>query len=552
MSDENNKRYIGEVFIDGKSDRLLQEFLTNLFNSYNGPGKGFNADMLDNWHLEQILDHIDERVNTKLGSITIGQTTFTREDFSKYLQLNDIIYDIDWIPWAQPIIDKDGHYGCEDSSLLNGENYLASDIIIDLYRYLNSIKADQEDFIELKDNYEETADDYQSFKENFDGLIREVEIVDKNGNTTTRKFFNAQLINGYRIIPITQTDYDALDDKMKHFWRHIYIIVDEVPDDYMDPISYELLSNVEIVFNPQTQYIEYYDGISGDPIQLISLQDLLSGADLSSKIRDFIENTNDIVINSTSLKESLKQFVVNSDEADEFPFLTNTALNGLVDEIKSDYGTINTTKTNLLETKDITHAFDNKFNDINNQFSSVSNDITRLNNELRAYMGSTFLTATQVGEIFDSLNNKLTSLQTKVNQVNNKVDKRYYQKFLNLGGPYFGNSYTSSNRNGVSFTIRDNIGIFVFNNPVLKCLTDGWCDICATNKGLYEVESLDQNYYSNLVTNVGVLTRARVTSDGRPQVYVEKDWINKSVGFGWGQITFPASTDRTEPNVNRI
>ena len=58
MSDENNRRYVGEVFIDGKSDRLLQEFLTNLFNSYNGPGKGFNADMIDDWHLEDMFDRV--------------------------------------------------------------------------------------------------------------------------------------------------------------------------------------------------------------------------------------------------------------------------------------------------------------------------------------------------------------------------------------------------------------------------------------------------------------------------------------------------------------
>ena len=56
---EYNDRYIGEVFIDGKSNKLLQEFLTELFNSYNGPGKGFNADMVDDWHLDDIITYVD-------------------------------------------------------------------------------------------------------------------------------------------------------------------------------------------------------------------------------------------------------------------------------------------------------------------------------------------------------------------------------------------------------------------------------------------------------------------------------------------------------------
>ena len=65
MTDENNKRYIGEVFIDGKSDKLLQEFLTNLFNSYMGHGKGFDADTLDGCHRKDITDYVKDETRNK-------------------------------------------------------------------------------------------------------------------------------------------------------------------------------------------------------------------------------------------------------------------------------------------------------------------------------------------------------------------------------------------------------------------------------------------------------------------------------------------------------
>ena len=154
--------------------------------------------------------------------------------------------------------------------------------------------------------YDELREEFDEFVEPFKDIFKEVEITDLEGNTKIVKMIDAQLINGFRIIPITQAAYDALPTKEKTYWRNIYIIVDEVPDDYVNPISFELFKDVKLVYNPDTQYLDYYDGISSKPRPLISMVDLVNSIDFTQQFRDFLENTSDFEINPTSLKNSIK------------------------------------------------------------------------------------------------------------------------------------------------------------------------------------------------------------------------------------------------------
>jgi len=443
MSNENNRRYIGEVFIDGKSDKLLQEFLTNLFNSYNGPGKGFNADMVDDWHLQDIVDYVDDQVATKLDSIQIGQTVFTIYDNSKFLQLTDIIYsNIEDMPWADLMKKNPSQWDNRiDSTLFDDdEYYLASDIIIDLYYFLDKNKVSQEDFNELVDDFNEvktdyyaTKEDYKDFKKAFDGILRDVEIIDEDGEKKIIKFLDAQMVNGFRIIPITQVNYDRLPEEARTYWRNIYIIMDNVPNDYIDPISYKLFQEVKIVYNRETGYLEYYDGISVAPKQLMSLKDLLDGADFSTIINNHLEETTNITYNPVSLKESLKELVINNADLPDLPFITKTEGAILASNITTSQGTITSQKNDKnFTTFDISKAFDTKFNEVNNNMTTLRNLIDSKDTDLRSYVSSNFATKNSLSGATDSLTSQLTTINNRLTTRLNTLEEKFYKSSLRI------------------------------------------------------------------------------------------------------------------------
>ena len=555
MSDENNKRYIGEVFIDGKSNKLLQEFLTNLFNSYNGKDKGFNADMVDDWHLKDITDYVDEQVATKLDKITIGQTTFTVYDSSKFLQLTDIIYStLEDMPWTQEMKEDAEKFGRTESSLYDEDGYyFASDIIIDLYYYLDKTKASQKDFNDLKTKYvilrrdhDELQEDFEEFKEPFEDIIRDVEITDENGNKTTIKMLDAQMINGFRIIPITQAKYDALHPDEKFYWRNIYIIVDNVPEDYVNPISYKLFESVRLVYNPETKYLEYYDGLSREPRQLISLEDIFRNMDLSEQINNYMTTTTEVIYNPIALRESIKEVVWTKDELDDLPFLTKDEAKVLTSNITTDYGTITSARntTDNFTTFNITHAFDTKFN-------ALASNISNVETTLRQFIGSEYPTKTYVDTQLRNINSNINTVN---NRINTKVSHSYGQYFL----PFFNGQriQASDNTYGLSITVIDNVAILNFNNPVVKFeqwqIDQGgqWQNIYyqgampkpLVGTGDSEDPPWPQNYYANTSAMAGewaIICRVRVTKTGHIQVFVEDKLIGKTLPIGWGQLVIP-------------
>lgn len=566
MSDENNKRYIGEVFIDGKSDRLLQEFLTQLFNSYNGPGKGFNADMVDDWHLIDIIQYVDEGLETKLDTITIGNTVFTVYDSSKFLQLTDVIYnefkDPNEAPWAQLLIDDGKNDGIrfnrgESTFYGDDEDYLASDIILDIYAVLDNMKVDVNTFAELEEFCQELCKRFRQLRKEFDDfvgpfadIIKEVEITDLDGNTKIIRMIDAQLINGFRIIPITQAGYDALPTKEKEYWRNIYIIVDEVPEDYVNPISFELFKDVKLVYNQETQYLDYYDGISEKPRPLISMVDLLKGIDFTSQFYEFLENNSDYTINPEALKESIKGIVLKESDFADLPFLTKKEAKVLASSITSDKGTITSSvNSNNFTTFNISKAFDTKFTEITNKINSIQTT-------MREYMGSTYYAKSYIDGKFEDIRSQLATLSRRIDTKLTKRESHYWVDFY-LGDGKF---YSSNNRYGISLTIRDNVGIITFNNPVFHWKNavdaiappgqDGkWWNVLRDKDNYHTAlpfvggmtgEEWPQNFYANTSSNHGGIGRFRVTTSGQLQIFVEKEWTKQDEhGMGWGQLTIP-------------
>lgn len=458
MSDENNKRYIGEVFIDGKSDKLLQEFLTNLFNSYMHHGNGFDADMVDGWHLDDFIEYIHKQTDDKLSYIKIGETTFNINNLEQFLNLSDVIYNefqsTENAPWAQALLDDKNKSRPEinrlDSSFY-GDMYSAQDIILDIYAVLDHKKIDAETFYilqkevnVLKEAHQNLKDAFETFIQPFENIIRDVEIteIDDQGVEHTKivKMFDAQLVNGFRIIPITQEDYNDLPLREKSYWRNIYIIVDEVSENYIDPISYNLFKDVKLVYNHETQYLDYYDGISDKPRPLISLVDLLAGVDFSEQISDFVSNNPDYTINTFALKNSLKEMVINQNEYTDMPFLLKDESRILISNITSNQGTISsTTNDKNFMTFDISNAFDTKFSSLQQsletQIGVISGDLS----DFKSVVGSNYV-KTQVyttdkqsleGSIA-TINQNLSNEISNLKQENKVLKEKIYKNSLKI------------------------------------------------------------------------------------------------------------------------
>lgn len=426
---ENNERYIGEVFIDGKSNKLLQEFLTNLFNSYNGPGKGFNADMVDDWHLDDIIQYVDDGLATKMDYIKIGNTIFNKANPESYITLLDIIYDdFESMPWVMKIRYDPDKYDRYDSTALDESGYLAADIIKDIYAVLDTDKVDLSEFEELYALHEQLRQDHDAlryefdkFRQRFQNVFRKIKIIDENGNEVEECLLNADMVNGFRFIPITQAAYNALTVQEKEFWRNIYIIVDEPIEDYEDPISFRIFQRMRFVYNEQTQYIDYYDGISSEPKPLISLVDLLKGANLKQQIKQYIEEASDIIYNPIALRESLKEVVISeTTDAPDLPFLTKESAKVLASSITSTQGTITSAINNKnFTTFDISKAFDTKFNAIDSRISTAIRDlndsISGTANEIRDYVASNYTPSLQFGKVTGDLAGEINDLRNKTN-----------------------------------------------------------------------------------------------------------------------------------------
>lgn len=463
MSNENNKRYVGEVYIDGKSDKLLQRFLTNLFESYNGENKGFIADMLDNWHLQDILEYVNMQDATKLDTITIGGTTFTVLNPSQFLQASDVIYNNfkesdTQVPWISFLKSKYAIEGNEDleerkdsTGVSDDDDYLLYDILLDIYYVLDFKKVDKTIFDALQAAHEELEArhdtlrlEFEDFRDKFAGVLQEIEIVDENGNTRTSTFLNAQLINGFQIIPITQAKYDALPNKTKNFWRYIYIIRDNIPEDYDPPIQFDLLKHISFEFNQDKQCIYYHNGISDEPIFLCSLEDLLKGADFDHIMYEYITENDNIIYNATALKNSLKALVLSSNEFDDYPFVTRTEGHTLVSDIESDSGTItNEQNDSGFQTYDITHAFDNIFGNLGNKsiatqlsetntaltngLNTLRTDFTTADNTLKTTILSTvqsnYMLATDINSLVTNTKNTLTtSFNNAISELSSEIE----------------------------------------------------------------------------------------------------------------------------------
>lgn len=500
---EYNDRYIGEVFIDGKSNKLLQEFLTELFNSYNGPGKGFNADMIDDWHLDDIITYVDNGLSDKLSYIRIGNTLFNYISPESFITMLDVIYDgfiqeEQLAPWVEKIrMDEPGSdgtlkYNRLDSTCLDDAYYLSSDIVYDIYTVLDVDKADLADLNErwqqvtqLRDDHDALQEDYNKFKEQFTDVFKKIRIVDNQGNNIDTYFLDAQMVNGFRFIPITQARYDELPEATKNFWRNIYIISDDIPDDYIDPIQMEVFKHVQIIYNRSTQWLEYFDGLQEEPIPILSLQDLWSNANMDNTVKIVLQDDSTLIINSEALGESLKYVHIPEDEAEDYPFLTRSEATVLASEITSSYGQVTSEELGNFTKFDISNAFNNRFTSLQNSINQLDNkidvDVNNKIDNLSNSIANTYVTKTTYNSNKSTTDSNINSLRSSVNSVQSTLnavkkdyerESRHHNAFKILIGRWVNENggdgeYSSRLDVGSSSSVGNN-GIyirFLYNNP---------------------------------------------------------------------------------------
>lgn len=576
----DNKRYVGDVFIDGKTDKLLQEFLTNLFEQYNGEGKGFNADMLDGHHYSEIEEELNRLDAEKLSTITIGSTVFNSNQSTNYLHFSDVLYD-DYtaLPWKDTI----------------PLNYDISQTLMDLYTFVmteitNSAntKVDKEQVnpndtsesprmkVLSDNNFSDT--DKNNLNKLTNGILPSVvQYTDENNNT--QSVLNSQLTNGLRFILITEETYnlyknssDPNKQKFINSWRNVFIFVDEnnMPDsvEYQNPLSYDLkdgyrfrlandpasIEDVEIDVDyddPNPVWLQFKHNWASEWTNIAPLQDFLLGAEFDDTIVGVVEDNQNINYNQIALKRALESVLNNKQNANYLglnyiPIEDKTSL--IHQLIKSGTPLAQSVDSNGFANVDITNAFQPEFTEINNKLNAITN---------QQKTGSLDVQITNLKDTVDGLNNqingaqadsiikKLSSIEQNVSNINATVSSinsnlNAYGTWetANVGGLTYTDKGTTYNSTCI-FNRKLQIAMFYFSfNQYGYKGQSGW--VSHSSKNTATSRTVKAKPASNVafptVTNANTFVRLDTNGDVWINSYHSKDGYLHILGHGLYKI----------------
>lgn len=583
----DNKRYIGDVFIDGKTDILLREFLTNLFNQYNGEGKGFNADMLDGHHYSDIQFELNYLNDTKLSEITIGKSTFNADSVNQYLLFGDVIYEGDSFTWKNNIPPL----------------YTITDALEGLYEYLiderieplEENKVDKEkvnpnDMSEnprmkvLSDN-NYTDEDKQTLDDMSDIFFSQLtDYVDENG--VTHHFFDAQLINGLRLILITQQDYDELPNDFKKYWRNIFIIKepDEIPTDldYHSPLEFDLKDGYDFRVAQDdalvSEYIMEDDGSGRDYwiqlkhkwasqwTNLLPLQNFLYGVDLKGEIISVIENEEGVQYNQVAMAQLLNALLNDKTNSHYvgLSYLPSDYKDDFVHQILKNGTALTGTNASGFTNVDIGHAFDSEFTGIDNKINSITNSNQTGTLDVQINALNTALTgldqqingtdATAILKQLQSINSSVSQIQSDVASMKSVTDnigkwKKYYIPDLDSVG---GNTTT----NTINY-YNETLHLAMLKPGFMhhfKAVDNDWYLPIKNDKGTYYPNVVCKAVPVQTITMINYQhpfnTVLKIDNYGRIWVRSEKD-IDSSQWFG-GSILYRYDRLYTDSELEQI
>ena len=217
----DNKRYLGDVFINAENKEIQAQFFRDIIESYQGKlGGTFNAYSL--WdeasQTEKLVSDFATAEqgllaeNSLQSPIRIGRKEIANIEDKQYIYTDATLLDDD----NQNLMNVEWFSDLTDTSLSN--------VLIAIRDAVNIINS------ALQENIDEKLDittyntfyntDYEPFKSSLTNILTEFE--DEYGDSVTR--LNADMVNGLRFRVITQEKYDQLDAREKNYWRNVFII----------------------------------------------------------------------------------------------------------------------------------------------------------------------------------------------------------------------------------------------------------------------------------------------------------------------------------------
>ena len=390
-----NKRYIGEVYIDPDTDELFQSFMHNILNVYSGPGKGFDADTLDGMHWDGdspqhgIKQYIDAQIptddKTYLTQIDIKDKTFSGDKINITLDADDI-------------------------DAIDNRSNTTTDTIENVQDALRLLWAGLEETQDNQDNIIPLLESFQSA------------IQTDQGDT----YINADRVNNVRIIPVTQNVYNDLSsatsgtDEYEYFNdpRNLFIISEKAAsDNTVDTgLHYSLKTGYDFRLNDgilQYKHVYTDDDRWSDVADVSNLLDLSEDNSklsqlVSQLVCNIIENNTDLAYNQNALTDSLNGidlgYIYNIKYNNNY--LTKSIDNNTSSKYIDLTGILNNISTPLNQS--ITNL-NESIQRIDQEISDIRNQIQQINNSM-----STIVTEDNMNT---SIANATNDLQTQINQL---------------------------------------------------------------------------------------------------------------------------------------
>lgn len=388
MSD-GNKRYLGDVFINEDNYEYQKQFFKDIIESYQWKyGGNFDASTLQEKVPE---DFATAEQGAKADSAILSPLCLGRKEI---LNLADQQY---IFPDAIQI-DKDtetdsGRYisfiqwfdELEDTANLSEMLYTIYQNTINITDNLNDIKLDKNTYNQF------ISQDFTPLEELITNSF--TTFTDEFGTEVTK--INADLINGLRFRLITQDAYDSLSDAEKTYWRNVFIIKDEIPPDYEDPMQWGLSDGYE--FRIDDGKLQVHNVLSNDWADICTLEDLLSGAGVRSMIKNIMGEDISDVINDIQPVEVEAHW-------EEYPFLSSSLHGVYIKDLLVDE--TNTYVTSNLDNKDSLKYLNIDMNQI-----LIDNEVLKPDG------------ATRINEIVDNFTQQLNSQDTRITNINNSVSQ---------------------------------------------------------------------------------------------------------------------------------
>lgn len=388
MSD-GNKRYLGDIFINEDNYEYQKQFFKDIIESYQWKyGGNFDASTLQEKVPE---DFATAEQGAKADSAILSPLHLGRKEI---LNLADQQYIFpDAIQIDKDIETDSGRYisfiewfdELEDTTNLSEMLYTIYQNTINITDNLNDIKLDKNTYNQF------ISQDYTPLKELITNSF--TIFTDEFGTEVTK--INADLINGLRFRLITQDAYDSLSDAEKTYWRNVFIIKDEIPPDYEDPMQWSLSDGYE--FRIDDGKLQVHNVLSNDWADVCTLEDLLTGAGVRSMVKDIMGEDISDVINDIQPAEVEAHW-------EEYPFLSSSLHGVYIKDLLVDE--TNTYVTSNLDNKDSLKYLNIDMNQI-----LIDNEVLKSNG------------STRINEIVDNFTQQLNSQDTRITNINNSVSQ---------------------------------------------------------------------------------------------------------------------------------